>query len=367
MRISNRCKAIAMVTVIWSIWVLTDSQAASQTSDESTIASLKAMWDSQRSEIATAYIRYRSVSSGPSGLAPLNPQQVRDLVSQLAARSDTLKPIILKLHRLERRKQLEELEVPWSVKEFYSEGYKTREDTHELRGTDTQAFDGEQTVITNPANHQVDLFAPGQSRVVRTVLQQFRFVPMLPDGLAISLRRYDGQVVFEIPYSQQGHDRVDELAVDEATGLVSRFSTSDGKGQVFSEILQCDFVTYPGGIVFPTIAVRTKYRMGKLDDLVLCAVEEVRFNRDLPDHVFAITVPGGTNVFDRRRNQNSPLFVKTRTDVSDVADYLNKTTGVSAATHNNRSHWFTIVICLCLLVIAVALLVYRRMRGTVRL
>ncbi|MBN1908520.1 MAG: hypothetical protein JW818_02165 [Pirellulales bacterium] len=342
-------REFALFSALCCISSLVDGQVVAQVTDKDLIKALEATWEAQRSEIVTACIRYRSVSSGSSGVQPFTPQQVREIVEPLAEQPDDLKSVVLKLHRSERRKQLAVLEVPWSIKEFYAEDLKTREDWHATSGTNTQVFDGEQVVITRPANGQVDLHAAGQSRLARTKIGEFRFIPKIHGGREVVDGR-DGQIVLRTtPRGKANRHLIEELVIDEATALVKRKSIHDDKGQIKDEILQYGFVTHPGGIVFPTIIVKTKYRDGSLDHLVICMIEDARFNGDLPADVFAVSVPAGTNVWDRRRDRNDPVFVKTGTEEPDIVEYVNSTTGVSAAAHRNHMRWLLVVISVCLL------------------
>ena len=134
----------------------------------------------------------------------------------------------------------------WDVLESYFEGSKVKESLLRTDGGDAHVFDGKQTVIYSGINRHVTICAPGAARVHVSRLKEFRWVPepdrslyvvsgRTPDGLGIRLG-------------------TDNVTVDEA-GLVKSLEIHDANGRLVKEIMQRLFVTYPGGITFPSLAL----------------------------------------------------------------------------------------------------------------
>ena len=253
------------------------------------------LWKSQRQEIATAHVRYRfGMVADPARLTPNELDDVLNSVGS-ASRPEDLKKLnqILYPH-------LQQPDRAWLEKESYFEGEKNREACVGRDGS-YQVFDGSAKSIYSGQNLQIQVFTAGASTEYMEQLTDLRLVPN-PDA-AIPYR-----VVGRSPEALQlevgtVHDPLSGLqTVDPATGTLMKDVTRGQGGRVLKQKTQQGFVTYPGGILFPTVAVEATFGPEeRLATIRASVVEEAEFNAPLPINIFSAGVPEGVNVFDKRK------------------------------------------------------------------
>lgn len=312
------------------------------------VEDLKDIWKSQKTEIATAHIRYRLFQWGASGLAPLNPEQVSKIIKSvdLAARPDDLAIIVNKLLQKPHSSP-----TPWGVHDFYFEGTKSK-DAGRGDGGEVHVQNDNVKVEHDPVNGQAQMFAAGGSRRHMRGMSEFRVVPnselkydiVATNGNTLTLRTVGGS----------GGSR---LAVDIPTGsLISSASYINQK--IISQVFHGSFLTYPGGITFPSLSATVTYGPDQvLYAISLSWVEDATFNRDLPSDTFAVPIPEKTNVFDAR----SPEHVKTfplAGPSDDVVKLVNSRQQSQQAATNNRLWW--IIGNIALFVMLIGILMWRR-------
>ncbi len=115
-----------------------------------------------------------------------------------------------------------------------------------------------------------------------------------------------------------------EMIVNEATGLMSRFTRATADGVVYMDWRQFGSVNYGADIVFPSVIVHTTYQSGILSHVDINIIQEARFNEELPADAFAVGVPSGTNIFDHRSGGERPRFGKAPEGVDDVVAYVDE-------------------------------------------
>jgi hypothetical protein len=329
---------------------------ADDAADRKLLEELSAKWEAQQSEVATAYMRYRLISTGPSGVGDLTSKDVRRFVGSvnLAQRPDDLRLLFQKLHNHAYATDvLRRHTHPWSVMEFYTEGSRTREDRHGSGETDLHVFDGEQEVLTDSANRQADIYR-GRSAYLRRTLGHFRFVPPSTgiEALVVKGRSAEGIVL----KWRDEKSSLEEVVVDGATALVTRMS-EPGR-----ELLQRDFVTYSGNIVFPSLVVHARYKpSGTLSDLTITLVEEARFNEDLPANTFSVAAAAGTNVFDHRGGPGKDRSFHVAKGASDLTAHIDELTAIGAAAPT-LARKLTVAAGICALVALLLFLVLRKGR-----
>jgi hypothetical protein len=135
-----------------------------------------------------------------------------------------------------------------------------------------------------------------------------------------------------------------------------------------TEVTQDCFVTYPGGIIFPSLAVQARYGAGEtLNWISLSWVEEASFNTDLASDTFALAVPEQTKVFDER-DQAQPRSMTVGKPSSDVvqsvADEVQRR-GEGIPRRGWGLVWFTAV-NLGFLSVVLVLVLWRKHRAMAR-
>jgi len=278
---------------------------------------LSEIWNGQRSEIATAHIRARLANTG--AVNPLSPERLHALIktARLPDNPDHLKGVVDAVF-----KPPPAMEKPWTTIDFRSEGAKTREDASSQGGPGgSRIFDGTNDINFDRTNRQIALYQAGASNSYRRSLDAFRFVPeMKPDALRV-VERKAGRVVLEAKRLR--------AEVDEATGFVHRWSIDDGVGQVIKEVLQDGAASYPGGIVFPSVAIEADYSGGGLTFFMITVIEKAEFNQPMPATTFALAGRPGLAVFDRRTTSDRIRYVRIKEPTPSVVEYVDSRTGIT--------------------------------------
>jgi len=322
--------------------------AAACAQGDNQIQALASTWSAQQSEIATGYFKYRLFRTG-GDLAPLSCKQLRHLVESvnLAAHPDQLKTVIDGAQKTPIK-----AEPPWSVFESFFEGQKVREND-KSGASSIQVYDGDEKIEYDMLNKHVTLLSPGISKRYVKSLREFRFVPNpSPESYSIQDR---GPSLISL---RQGSST---LVVDGSTGAVHRYTASSADGKVTREISQSNFVTYPGGIIFPSLRIESTYDGSEtLQWISISWIEEARFNTDLPKETFALSLPANTKILDERDSEHVRTF-RTNEQISDVVAYIRSQIQPETLPARSRfSMWW--VLAASALAIMVVLGVWRRRR-----
>jgi hypothetical protein len=271
------------------------------------------LWKSQRTEIASAHLKYRLSQVGANDLEPLTAKQLEELLASvdLVKNPDGLAMID---HALLPKRNLPT--PSWDLGESYFEGDKVREAF--LEGDHSyQVFDGKEKIEYEGVNKQATLFAEGASIRWVPTLRDFRFVPN-PEAAYGLIDQRGGLVELS---ADEGLTR---LTVESSSGAMRRCLVQSKTGQVLAETLQDGFTTYAGGIVFPTVFATARFGgAGTLSWIRITVLEEAQFNIPLPADTFTAAVPTGVNVFDQRDRDSIKTF-KTASQSSDLALAANE-------------------------------------------
>jgi hypothetical protein len=273
------------------------------------------MWDYQRSLVGTAVIKFGMLRTGGDSLAPLTPEDLNVLLKQVGL--GTAQP---DLRTLARRIGGSETvaERPLASMELIACGNKLRE-TYLGKARLTSLSDGEfvfQLRGGNPRG-QLNVETRAGSYLHLTNLAELRYLPSSTVGLrAVASKLSDDRVSLKIGES--------ELIADLTSGFVERFTTRDATGQVIRELIQFTPNLYQGVIVYPSAIVHAGYRNGKLSNLTLSVIDDVRFNEPLATDAFTLSVPAGTTIVDPRKDSFRPRVYSADKNIDDVADYIRQ-------------------------------------------
>lgn len=270
---------------------------------------LVSIWEGQRSEIINAHIKCRMVRVGKDHLVPLSRRQVHEAL----AKTDPKDPARIFRTLLERTlKAPSKSERPGTAVEYYYEGTRYKE---LLSSGACHVFNGELEAIFDNANGHAMVYNPGGSGQGVRYLRDFRMIPD-PKAKKDFIGRTGDRVELKAGRNP--------LIVDGTTGVVYRYSHLDNKGQVSEETIQDCYVTYPGGIVFPSLSVDAMYDgNGTLALLTAAWVDAAEFNRDLPKDAFTFPVPGNIVVFDKRLPDRLQSY-RTRTVSPDLFEVVKQ-------------------------------------------
>ncbi len=264
---------------------------------------LSALWERQQSEITTAYLKYRRFFRGD--VKQLSIEEVEEFIQNANIGSDLENMAVLIDNVMSAPLQTR---PPWSIKESFFQGARIREQYADGANL-TRVFDGEAELNHDVKNNNIQVYQPGGSRLHISSLHEFRFVPQ-PDR---SLYETDGDVgpSIELRWGPSG------IIADRETGIIRQAILRTERGETYKRMTQDCLVTYPGGIVFPSLVIKETYNRGRLDVLELTWIEEARFNEDHPDGTFRLGAPAGSNVLDERQPDRIGSF-KVSTPLADV-------------------------------------------------
>ena len=300
---------------------------------KSPFTALKIKWAQQEDAIGSAHIRFRRLLQGGNSLALMEPKEV----AQILADADLEKHpenFIDAATKLLADKSI--LEKPWGDGEFFCIGVKTRENSI----WSTRVFDGEYDLVYNFANKQISVFSTGDSNFHRMALREF-LSPATPnqEPNAFSTQA-DGKIL--ITWRANGSHC--EVVADPQSGFIFRMSVRHDRLSYSEETRQYAAQTYPGGILMPTLIVRTKYTRNESDreelsSLEMLKIHQAELNEGHEKGTFDLAAPSGTKVFIRKKNHNptdSPRYVRLPVGVSSVAAHLRIASQVAARPTTKR-------------------------------
>lgn len=336
--------------VLLAFAMLCGSDAVGDEEKKDDIEELKAMWKSQKTEIAAAHIKYRLFQWGASGLLPLGADQVKKIVrsKDLAARPDDMRIIVNKLLQ-----QPHPSPTPWTVNDFYYEGAKSKNARHGSI-SEVQLLTGKEQVEYSHVNSSAMIFTGGGSRRHMRSIREFREIPN-PEA------KYE----IEEKNANLWFLRSDSvlLVIDPSTGILHERDYYVN-GKIIKQDIQMSFLSYPSGIVFPSLSARVTYDSnGILYAISLSWVEDAEFNIELPSDTFSVGIPGKTNVFDNR----TPSHVRTfplagpTDDVVKMADTREQPVTNRLQNRHHRTIWW-IIGNIVLFVLCIGVLLWRRFR-----
>lgn len=277
---------------------------------------ITAMWDGQRSEVATASIRFLCFNGSiepPGPSAEEFQRLLRD--HDFAADAEQFHPFLLAVLGGTFR------DPPWAEMHLEVAGRRQRQEDDGL----TFLRDGEHDFLVLPANHQVSVYPLGQSGFHCYGLSDLRWIPpapMPPERVRVLGRDGDAwQIEFVAPEGDTAGGTSSTALVDDATGIMVSTSTLSAEGLPLKERYQLGVRTYPGDISFPVASVQAWYAAGRLSKLRVMLIQEARFNESIPDSRFVLAAEQGTSLIDHRRPETAGF--QTKAEVADVRTLLS--------------------------------------------
>ncbi|GHT21325.1 hypothetical protein FACS189419_02030 [Planctomycetales bacterium] len=282
-------------------------------------------WEFQKNEIATAHITFRwsyGQRAGKPFCKELTSEQVHEIVNsvdysdpqkafdELSEKLHIEQPIIsatelFYTHTPMRSRQ--QLKVHEQMRDKVRPGFDDY----------IRVFDGKNSIIVDPLNNQVDVTADYSGCFL---VSRLRF-----DLSSFNQPAIRNQFSFTV---NSGHmeallnnkEEVTSGVIDIETGLLLFYSTHFKEyNQIGRDIYQRCFFTSPGGIVFPRLYLDINYTESKTRLIEIYMIDEAVFNQPLSDDLFAVSLPQGTHVWDRRySNDRGQQFTKLQEKTDDV-------------------------------------------------
>jgi hypothetical protein len=274
-------------------------------------AELAALWESQRSEIATAEMRFRCFNGSLENPAN-SPEHVQQLLSEhdLVAHPEQLDACLLDLAG-----RPFSVAQPWEDMALTVSGRRRRfEDAFT-----TFVCDGNVEAAFTPSNRQVDLYPVGKSVIHHYDLADVRWIP----SSRVSAESWEflhlagDDAVFHVPPLKNGTGSTIVTAVDSATGIITHKITRHADGTPAIETYQQGLELHSSGIVFPRLRVDLQYRQGVARTARVILVASARFNEPVDDAVFELPLAQGAKVIDYRSPEKAAYIA-----AKPVADAL---------------------------------------------
>jgi hypothetical protein len=287
--------------------------------------SLRAVWQRQQSDIASAKIKLRllhaSVSEGT--LPPGIPRaRLRDFLrgTDLAASQDNMQELIafclIDLKSVTRSRMEHELLIAANRR-------------RETAGKTLTVADGAQNIysrigIVRPKEvRQIDLFPLGQGveplnlNDLRVVLWPKMATCVLDGSIkANAVSEHQEQISLTLEADNKAASL--EYVVDRSSGACLERIKRDGKKNVLSEVVQGGCTPDEKGVLFPKYNLHLFYDHERLVKLVLFYVLSAEFNQPVPDDAFKVSADEGDMILDHRRDAR-PIPRRVSAPVEDVA------------------------------------------------
>jgi hypothetical protein len=287
--------------------------------------SLRAVWQRQLSDIASARIKLRllhaSVSEGtmPPGI-PRGPLRSFLQRADLAASQDSLQELIafclIDLKSVTRSRMEHELLIAANRR-------------RETAGKTLTVADGAQNIysrigIVRPKEvRQIDLFPLGQGveplnlNDLRVVLWPKMATCVLDGSIkAYAIPEHPEQISITLEADNKAASL--EYVVDRSSGACLEQITRDGKKHVLSEVVQGGCARNAKGVLFPKYNLHLIYDHERLVKLVLFYVLSAEFNQPVPDDAFKVSADAGDMIIDHRLGAR-PIPRRVDAPIEDVA------------------------------------------------
>jgi hypothetical protein len=297
-----RAASLLTASIAFCLLVVADPARARAATQQELLDSLQKKWESQRSEIYTASIRFRKCQA-TGELKALKFEEVAALVAStnVLKDRDALRELISQMTGKPLAQTPKWIEVKFEVS-----GHNLRE---EINGAIQIATEDSKLELDN-TNKAVQLFTPGRSQRHQTTLSDLRFIPLAKSK--ISLRSVkDRKAVLDAGRT--------EYHVDIETGAVEEAIRRGADGNVVDCRWQGGFALSAAGINFPTWRIRARFNsQAELWYLGLTVIDHAVFNEPIPNQDFHAQAPAGIAVLDNRIPGQETSFRLNR-NVADVA------------------------------------------------
>ena len=270
---------------------------AADSHDAQVVDELRARWDRNRSAIQTAVIEYRSVHR------PAQPQRKYDDVSALLAKTplvnndEAIKNFIVSLDTtLKGQKEL------WSFKVFQTDGTDRRIDSTNGGTTSTHMLVGDNEVLANPRNRQIDLCLREKSRRHLSSIGEFNCIPS-PSFLQDATVTHSKRVLplANVTLSSRG----EEVVVEKESGFVIEHRRGSPHSRCCIETIQYRPTKHEGDVLLPSVVFTGRYRMGMLEVFTLTIIDGATINEPVYPDAFVVSAAKGDVVVDRRDGELS--------------------------------------------------------------
>lgn len=339
------------------------ASAGTEASSPVSAEELAALWEAQRSEIATAEIRFRCFNSSLQN--PLNsPERIAELLREhnLAEHPERLEPFLLALIG-----HPPAVVPPWQNMSIVASGRHRRFEDAWC----TFVTNGDVEAVLTPRNRQLDLLPVGKSPVHYYGLADIRWTPppTVSAGAWEFVRLEGDDVVFQVPPVPGGTPFQVESSVDTGSGIVTHSLTRQPDGAPAVETYQRGLQVHSSGIVFPHLRMDVQYAAGSARSARVILVDGLRLNESMADSTFRLSVSGGTAVIDYRGSEKEAYRI-----VDDAADALALPIHVAqspavapvrgSARATSQYRWTALVVVHVLAALTAGWLLWRRKRSS---
>ena len=289
--------------------------------DPDTIEMLGARGEMQHAAIKTASIRFRIVRTGNSYVIPATYADVQKNLSEanLAGDKEGLKTLCDRL--LTNPAQYA---VPWCQAELIVDGEKYRE-TLFIRNDHVaiDVYDGTTEIKASEGKGFRHAYLYGRMTSQPSILfSELVSIPRIQFDPWTIVLQSDDSLLLRRTY-KAGHEI--DIAIDIRTGFLNSMRFKNAEGSVTHERQQFSPTLYPGDIVCPRAVVETSYNHGKLAQLKISVLDDVRLNQNLPADTFVVGMMGPARIVDHRFRAigKSPREFSSRNAISDVVEFAN--------------------------------------------
>lgn len=326
-------------------------------------AELAALWEAQRTEIATAEIRFQCFNA-----ALENPQNTPARVAALLDVHDLVaQPVRLEPFLLELTGRPFQVPRPWENMTIIQSGRRRRfEDAWA-----TFVTNGDTEAVLTPNNRQLDLIPVGKSAVHYYDLADIRWTPSprVSPNVWTFLHRAENDAVFNVPPSPGRTQFQTQATVDLATGIVTHTITRRPDGDPVAEMYQRGLDVHASGIVCPRLRLDLQYAAGVVRTARVILVQSARFNEPVDDAAFRLPVNRGLKIIDYRGTEKT-AFVATEPapDALALPVFVTNSPAVPSvrrpASPATQRPWTLLIVAHVAALFATALLLRRRRRAS---
>ncbi|MBL8848880.1 MAG: hypothetical protein JNG89_04320 [Planctomycetaceae bacterium] len=262
-------------------------------------AELAQLWEGQRTEIATAVVRFRCFNSTFAS-SRNSPERVATVLAEhdLANHPEHFEACLLALNG-----------APFSRPQPWEDMTLTVSGRHRRFEDQFTKFvsNGEAEAALTPSNGQVDLFPVGRSAIHHYDLSDIRWTPSARVSASTweVLEVAGDELVFRVPPAAGGNGSEIDVSVDAASGIITHKLTRRVDGSPAIELFQQGLMVHASGIVFPQVRVDLQYEAGSARTARVILVESAEFNVPVNDAVFYLSIAKGTRIIDYRGSEKT--------------------------------------------------------------
>ena len=214
--------------------------------------------------------------------------------------------------------------------ELHFDPERTRESISSADGNSVHITDSEFSMRWDPANYQMDISPIKKNRIFQLTKGHF-LQPMLPPKTSPRYADYIKNLK-SYTFTRVGQDVLVESS-DAAGGLLihgrSGFPIYRDSGRPNGSLIyRGGWKRYPKGVWFPDVSFELRFRNDKVSHISAEVVQSAKFNVDLPDHLFVMSAPAGTDIIwegkFRRTIREDVFDVLSEVEIKEATRRLEK-------------------------------------------